>query len=210
MFEPQKIDRFLVDHWQKKPRFVAGGLGQHLPQLDPDELGWLAGQPDVESRLVFTDRTDKDIQYRAESGPFDESRLSQLPERDWTLLVQDVEKHFPDFRRYFGEVDFVPDWRIDDLMVSCAAPGGSVGPHVDNYDVFLCQGEGTREWKVGYDEQFEPDTENADLSLIKPYPIAGSHRAGPGDVLYLPPGIPHWGVATELCVTYSIGCRAPT
>jgi 50S ribosomal protein L16 3-hydroxylase len=210
MLEKLDINRFLTDHWQKQPLFMPAALGPELPQLSPDDLAWLATQPDVESRLIFTDRDGADVRYRVLTGPFDEQTLSGLPEQDWTLLIQDVEKHLPDFRRYLQQVGFVPDWRIDDLMVSCAAPGGSVGPHVDNYDVFLCQGDGTRKWTVGSVGQYEIDPTSEGLSLIRPFGISGTHDADRGDVLYLPPGVPHWGIASDLCVTYSIGCRAPT
>jgi len=173
-------------------------------------VAWLATLTDVESRLIFADRIDDDIRYRVETGPFDDATLSGLPEQDWTLLVHDVEKHLPDFRVYLEQVGFIPDWRIDDLMVSCAAPGGSVGPHVDNYDVFLCQGEGTREWAVGYPGEFELDAETEGLSLVRPFNKFADYRSGISDVLYLPPSIPHWGIAREMCITYSIGCRAPS
>lgn len=210
MLEPQDTDVFLQKHWQKLPEFLPGVLDPGLPQLDPGELAWLATLPDVESRLVFTEQHGGDIRYRVETGPFDDVVLSSLPDKNWTLLIQDVEKHLPDFRSYLEQAHFVPDWRIDDLMVSCAAPGGSVGPHVDNYDVFLCQGEGTREWQIGEPGRTLEDTSTKGLSLVKPFPVTRNHRAVRGDVLYLPPGVPHWGIASELCVTYSIGCRAPT
>ena len=205
--EPQS---FLSDHWQKEALFLPGALPQNLPLIDPDELGWLATLPDVESRLVLTDRAVGHATYRLENGPFEEARLRELPEKDWTLLVQDIEKHLPDFRRYLAEFFFIPDWRIDDLMVSCAAPGGSVGPHVDQYDVFLVQGAGTRHWLIGHPQDVEADAQAEGLSLLAPFKPAAEYSANPGDVLYLPPGVPHWGVATDLCITLSIGCRAPT
>lgn len=210
MLERQHSDIFLQKHWQRLPQFLPAALDTGLPQLNPDELAWLATLPDVESMLVVTVHEDADVRYRAETGPFDEAELSSLPDENWTLLVHDVEKHLPDFRSYFEQTYFIPDWRIDDLMVSCAAPGGSVGPHIDNYDVFLCQGEGIREWQIGDPGRAEADTNSTCLSLVKPFPVASSHRAECGDVLYLPPGVPHWGIASALCVTYSIGCRAPT
>lgn len=210
MLEHKDIEPFLRNHWQKKPCFLPGALPDQLPQLSPDELAWLAMQPDAESRLVYTDREGGDIHYRVEFGPFEESVLVNLPPRDWTLLVQDVEKHLPAFRRYLSQVAFVPDWRIDDVMVSCAAPGGSVGPHVDNYDVFLCQGSGVREWILGDPGEIQADEKTEGLALVRAFPATLTHRAEYGDVLYLPPGIPHWGVAVELCTTYSIGCRAPS
>jgi 50S ribosomal protein L16 3-hydroxylase len=159
--------------------------------------------------VVFTEVADGQTTYRVEDGPFTEDELAALPATTWTLLVQDVEKHLPEFRLYLSAVDFIPDWRIDDLMVSCAAPGGSVGPHRDHYDVFLCQGTGRRKWMLGDAAEATPDSDASQLSLLKPFAPTATHIAETGDVLYLPPGVPHWGVAEELCVTYSIGMRAP-
>lgn len=202
--------RFLDVHWQKKPLWIADAIAVELPALSADELGWLATLDDVESRLVFTERHEDTVTYRVEHGPFASAELEELPRQDWTLLVQDVDKHLPDFRAYFELTDFVPDWRIDDLMVSFAAPGGSVGPHRDHYDVFLVQGSGSRNWSLA-----EPGTVSSAavpqaLSLLEEFVDPAPVLAGPGDILYLPPGFPHWGIAETQCITYSIGMRAPT
>ncbi len=188
---------------------MPGGFELTEPSLCADELGWLATLPDVECRLVFTENSARPTTYRVQEGPFTEAELCALPARDWTLLVQDVEKHLPDFRRLFAAVDAIPDWRIDDLMVSCAAPGGSVGPHRDNYDVFLCQGGGKRKWMLGDAVAAVVDAGAKELSLLQPFAALNTYVAEAGDVLYLPPGVPHWGVAEDLCLTYSIGMRAP-
>ena len=200
---------FLSDFWQKRPLFIPRAIDRIGPSLDGDELAWLATQPDVESRLVFTHGDGEVARYEVRDGPFAEDELASLPRRNWTLLVQDVEKHLPDFRSLFATVDFVPDWRIDDLMVSYAAPGGGVGPHVDNYDVFLCQGEGQREWRLGDAAACLPDESSHDLSLLRPFVDDAPRMASVGDVLYLPPGVPHWGIAREFCMTWSVGMRAP-
>jgi 50S ribosomal protein L16 3-hydroxylase len=200
---------FLSQHWQKSPLFMAGAFGAIEPELDPDELAWLATLPDVESRLVFTESHGDSLRYRVSHGPFDETELTGLPDRDWTLLVHDVDKHLPDFRDFFRHVDFIPDWRVDDLMVSFAAPGGSVGPHRDNYDVFLVQGSGRREWRLTASESVRPDAENTELSLLQPFDGDRKRVVTGTDVLYLPPGVPHWGIALDRCMTYSIGMRAP-
>lgn len=184
-------------------------LVDQQPAITPNELAWLATQDDVESRLIFTERRDGSQSYRASNGPFTEQLLSELPPTDWTLLVHDVEKHLPDFRTWLSAVSFVPDWRIDDLMVSCAAPGGSVGPHKDNYDVFLCQGAGSREWRLSGAGTVTAATVSGELSLLQAFDGEQTHTTLAGDVLYVPPGTPHWGVANCLCVTYSIGMRAP-
>lgn len=188
---------------------MPGALPGIHPSLSSSELAWLATQEDVESRLVFTQSDGEATHYQVRHGPFQNDVLSSLPRQNWTLLVQDVEKHLPDFRALFAAVDFIPDWRIDDLMVSFAAPGGSVGPHKDNYDVFLCQGEGQREWHLGDKDIVIDDATSSELLLLKPFVDQEPQTAGDGDVLYLPPGIPHWGIARDFCMTYSIGMRAP-
>ena len=121
-------ETFLQHYWQKKPLFMPAALQKVRPSITRNELGWLATLEDVESRLVFVDRGGPKVRYRTESGPFESHYLAALPKRDWTLLVHDVEKHLPTMRALFKHVPFIPDWRIDDLMVSFAAPGGGVAP----------------------------------------------------------------------------------
>lgn len=207
---PGRMDaeQFLGRHWQKAPLFAARAVDRLTPAISRNELAWLATLDDVESRLIVTDRSGSPVRYAAESGPFEPGFLAALPPRDWTLLVHDVEKHLPALRRLFRLVPFIPDWRIDDLMVSFAAPGGGVGPHRDNYDVFLCQGTGVRDWQVSTGEVAEDAQASDDLALLRPF-AGAQYRARNGDVLYLPPGVAHWGTAHRACLTYSIGMRAP-
>jgi len=202
-------DGFLTRYWQKNPRWLPQALPGGLPSLTGAELAWLATQDDVESRLVFTDRGSNSTTYRLEHGPFDEQQLASLPARDWTLLVQDVEKHLPEFRAWLDPFDFLPEWRIDDLMISFAAPGGSVGPHVDHYDVFLCQMDGVREWRLASAGHRLAACDSGGLALLEPFEDPVPQRTTPGDVLYLPPGVPHWGIAQSACMTLSVGMRAP-
>lgn len=204
----QTVESFLANHWQKEHLLMPQALPRLRPSVSRNELGWLATLEDVESRLVFTDRSGDHLRYIAEMGPFDADYLAALPKRDWTLLVHDVEKHLPVMRRLFSYVPFIPDWRIDDLMVSFAAPGGGVGPHKDNYDVFLCQGIGVRNWHVTNDEIAQDLTASDDLALTETFE-GDTHEVREGDVLYLPPGVAHWGTARRACMTYSIGMRAP-
>ena len=203
-----EADTFLGRHWQKEPLFIPGALGHIRPAVSRNELAWLATLDDVESRMVLTDRTGDRLRYRVENGPFDDEFLAALPKRDWTLLVHDVEKHLPAMRSLFRHVAFIPDWRIDDLMVSFAAPGGGVGPHRDNYDVFLCQGIGERDWRITTEEPGPDANASDDLALLNEF-AGARHTARQGDVLYLPPGVAHWGTAKRACMTYSIGMRAP-
>ena len=182
-------DEFLAGHWQKRPLFMRQALFPLRPSVTRNELAWLATLDDVESRIVFRDNEDKPSRYRVETGPFASRDLQSLPERNWTLLVHDVEKHLPAMRRLFDAVPFIPDWRIDDLMISFAAPGGGVGPHRDNYDVFLCQGIGTRDWR--YTQSAVPDNPDAstDLVLVEEFSDGEQVETRQGDVLYLPPGV---------------------
>lgn len=203
-------DSFLDDYWQKRPLRLPAGCPPGMPELSPDELGWLATLDDVESRLVFTESTRRGTSYRVSHGPFASGELERLPPENWTLLVHDVDKHLPEFRAWFGLCDFIPDWRVDDLMISFAAPGGGVGPHTDNYDVFLVQGPGVRVWRCAQRGSVRAAKLKSQLALLEPFEDPDPFVASVGDVLYLPPGVPHWGTASDACTTYSIGFRAPT
>ena len=201
-------EKFLAYHWHKKPLYMPRAVDKIRPAITRNELAWLATFEDVESRIVYTDRSGEKTTYSVETGPFDEDFLGALPLRDWTLLVHDVEKHLPAMRQLFDLVPFIPDWRIDDLMVSFAAPGGGVGPHRDYYDVFLCQGIGIRDWT--YTPLRVPENKAASRDLLLVEEFSGEEKTCvEGDVLYLPPGVAHWGTAKRACMTYSIGMRAP-
>ncbi len=202
-------ETFLERHWQKRPLFMPRALPRIQPAITRNELGWLATLDDVESRLVFVDRSSGKPHYRVETGPFDAAYLQTLPKRDWSLLIHDVEKHLPTMRELFRHVPFIPEWRIDDLMVSFAAPGGGVGPHRDNYDVFLCQGIGVRNWRFTSDAIADAPDASDDLALLAEFESTADHDTVQGDVLYLPPGVAHWGTARRACITYSVGMRAP-
>ncbi len=201
-------DAFLRDHWQKKSLPIRNPWDAWRNPLDPNELAGLACEEGVESRLI--QQTPDRI--RAEDGPFPEARLGQLCEAPWTLLVQAVDHYVPAVAALIAPFRFIPDWRIDDVMVSCAGDGGGVGPHFDQYDVFLIQGLGTRRWQVGgmCDENTELLPYD-DLRLLADFQVREEWLLEPGDMLYVPPGVAHNGVAVgEDCMTYSIGFRAPS
>jgi 50S ribosomal protein L16 3-hydroxylase len=208
------VERFLADHWQKRPLVVRGALpalAADGPPLTPDELAGLACEDEVESRLVRSGaaRARGEPEWVLEHGPFAESRFADLPEHDWALLVQDCEKHVPELAMLVDPFRFVPDWRIDDLMVSYATDGGGVGPHVDQYDVFLVQGLGRRRWRVGAAGQDAAERDDLDLRVLARFAPVEEWVLEPGDLLYLPPGVPHEGTALGECMTFSIGFRAP-
>ncbi len=199
---------FLRDYWQKKPLLIRQALPDFESPIEPDELAGRALEEEVESRLVIE---NGERPWELRRGPFAEDEFSKLPERDWTLLVQAVDQFVPEVAELLEHFRFLPSWRIDDVMISFAAPGGNVGPHFDNYDVFLLQGFGKRNWKIGQMCDSEsPLLQHADLRILAEFEETESWVLEPGDMLYLPPRLAHYGVAVNDCMTYSVGFRAPS
>lgn len=199
---------FLRDTWQKRPILIRNPWAAWANPLEPDELAGLACEPDVESRLVECRASGRVLEH----GPLPEDRFSQLGADPWTLLVQAVDQHVPDVAALIEPFRFIPDWRIDDVMVSYATDGGGVGPHFDQYDVFLIQGLGQRRWRVDARcDEAAVLAPHDDLRLLATFEPTDEWVLEPGDILYLPPGFAHDGVAVgDDCMTYSIGFRAPS
>lgn len=201
------IGTFLSEYWQKKPVLIRNPWDSWGNPLDPDDLAGLACEEGIESRLI----TQSDG-WTVEHGPLAEARFGQLGRKQWTLLVQAVDHHVPEVAALIAPFRFIPDWRIDDVMVSYAADGGGVGPHFDQYDVFLIQGLGKRRWQVG--AACDPAAEllpHDDLRLLADFQATDDWVLEPGDILYVPPRFAHNGVAVgDDCMTYSIGFRAPS
>ncbi len=199
---------FMSEYWHRRPLFMPQALAGVEPPLSADELAGLACEPEVESRLVL--ERGGAYPWEVRHGPFPEDAFRDLPRSHWTLLVQDVDKHLPGAAALLEPFRFVPDWRFDDLMVSYAADQGSVGPHIDEYDVFLIQVRGQRRWRIHTrpvaDDAFIP---GLDLRLLPEFEPEEDWLTQPGDVLYLPPRVAHWGVAQGECMTCSVGFRAP-
>jgi len=205
---------FLRDYWQKRPLLIRNAFADFVSPITPDDLAGLACEDGTLGRL---------IQYRREHdrwsvahGPFAETVFSGLGKHDWTLLVQDVDKWDADVRALLAQFEFIPRWRLDDIMVSFAAPGGSVGAHVDQYDVFLLQAHGQRRWLIDAGEStggkrpaldFRDDVE---IKLLREFHPTHDWVLEPGDMLYLPPNVPHHGIAETACLTISVGMRAPS
>jgi 50S ribosomal protein L16 3-hydroxylase len=201
--------RFLADYWQQKPLLIRKAFPGFVSPIDGHDLAGVACEDGALARLVRHDR--RRDRWRVSSGPFSPKDFTRLGKRDWTLLVQDCDKWFDEVGALLAHFRFVPSWRIDDVMVSYAVPGGSVGAHVDQYDVFLLQAHGHRRWQISTDPQasttFRSDVE---LQLLERFEPTHEWVLGPGDMLYLPPGVPHHGVAEDECLTYSVGMRAPS
>jgi len=202
------IDTFLRDHWQQKPLLIRNPWAEWQNPLEPDELAGLACEPEVESRLVIGAQGS----WAVEHGPLAEARFAALGQEPSTLLVQAVDHHVPEVAALIAPFRFIPNWRIDDVMVSYATDGGGVGPHFDQYDVFLIQGHGRRRWRVGqHCTGDSPLLPHEDLRLLAEFEATDEWLLEPGDILYVPPGIAHDGVAVgDDCMTYSIGFRAPS
>ena len=205
--------QFMRRHWQKKPLLVRGALPGFKPVLSRPELFRLAAREGVESRLIVQNKAN----WRMTQGPFAPRSLPALSKAAWTLLVQGVDLHDHKAHQLLQQFRFIPDARLDDLMISFATPGGGVGPHFDSYDVFLLQASGRRRWKISKqkDLSLQPDVP---LKILQNFVAEEEFVLEAGDMLYLPPRYAHEGIAEEAvgsdgelvdCMTCSIGFRAP-
>ncbi|MCV6587793.1 MAG: cupin domain-containing protein [Marinobacterium sp.] len=209
IFGDISVEQFLAEYWQKKPLLIRGAFANFEFPVDADELAGLACEEDVESRLII--HSDDGEQFDLQHGPLNESVFPSLPARCWTLLVQAVDHWVPQAGELMQQFNFIPNWRLDDLMISYAADGGGVGPHYDNYDVFLIQAAGTRRWEIGglFDEN-SPRKPDLPVMILPDWQAEQSWELEPGDLLYLPPQVGHNGIAVgDGCMTYSVGFRAP-
>jgi 50S ribosomal protein L16 3-hydroxylase len=199
---------FLSDYWQKKPLLIKQAIPNFISPIAPDELAGLSLEEEFESRLITGSISDQ--QWSLTSGPFSESDFSNLPEQDWTLLVQGVDRFIPDVEILISQFDFIPRWRFDDVMISYAAQGGSVGPHFDFYDVFLLQGSGKRRWQLSSkDCNLNNYLEDVPLRIMNQFTPDQVFDVEPGDVLYVPPKVAHHGVSlSDDCTTLSFGYRS--
>lgn len=199
--------RFLRDCWQKAPLQLADALVDFKDPISLEQLMALSFEDDSDARLVFTESAG--TPWAVRYGPFAPQDFESLPQYGWTLLVRHVDKLLPEVAALRATFRFIPDWRIDDVMVSYAVEEGSVGPHIDQYDVFLLQGDGRRRWEI------DPDADTAtrddtEMEVLKAFHASREWIQECGDLLYLPPGIAHFGTAIDPGFTYSIGFRAPS
>jgi 50S ribosomal protein L16 3-hydroxylase len=201
--------QFLDEYWQKKPFLIRKAFIDFESPISPEDLAGLACEPEIESRLI--EENGQDGPWQVTQGPFSEDDFARLPATNWTMLVQDVDKHFPDLQHILDPFHFIPDWRRDDLMISYAPEHGTVGPHTDGYDVFLLQALGTRRWQIGDIPVIDaPIIAGLDVQILTEFTPDQTWDLQPGDMLYLPPHFAHHGVAMNDCMTYSIGFRAPS
>ncbi|VAW75864.1 FIG002776: hypothetical protein [hydrothermal vent metagenome] len=222
------LPTFLKEYWQKKPLLIRNAIPDYSCPITANDMAGLACEEGVESRIILGKNNDH---WECRYGPFDDAEFSQLPDTCWTLLLQSCNLYVAEFAQLLERFRFIPSWRVDDIMLSYAAPGGSVGPHTDQYDVFLLQAEGQRHWSISTQAVSSNDFINdLEVKILKKFVAEQSWVLEPGDMLYLPPGVAHHGVAvasdnvsdsSELrsevdslekskdCITISIGFRAP-
>ncbi|GIU26157.1 cupin [Shewanella hafniensis] len=198
------IAQFLSEYWQKKPLLIKKAFPQFEDPISADELAGLACEEEISSRIVVT----KDNDWEVVQGPFED--YDSYGETHWQLLVQAVNHWYPDSQPLVEALRFLPDWRFDDLMASFATPSGGVGPHVDNYDVFIIQGEGERRWTVGNNTPQQRRGGNPNSPLVEDFTPIIDVVLEKGDMLYIPPGFPHCGETLTVAMSYSIGFRAPS
>lgn len=197
--------RFLRDVWHKRPLLIRNAVPDFAGLLTAGQMRELAGREDVEARLIQGSGT----RWALNHGPFRKRDFKCLPQTGWTLLVQSLNHFLPEADALLARFDFIPHARLDDLMASYAVPGGSVGPHFDSYDVFLLQGQGHRRWQISTQTDLTI-LEDTPLRILRNFKAEEEWVLGPGDMLYLPPHVAHHGVAEDVCMTYSIGFRAPS
>ena len=200
---------FLSEYWQQKPLLVRQAFNGSPIDISAEELAGIACDTSAPSRIVIENGNEP---WESLFGPFDDDVFANLPESHWTLLVNDLERYFPELRQVIKKFHFIPDWRLDDLMLSYATTDGSVGPHIDDYDVFLIQTSGKRKWRIDSREDYNKETlKDCSLRLLKYFDSDHDWILKPGDMLYLPPNIPHYGLAQNNdCMTLSVGFRAPS
>lgn len=195
------LEHFMEHYWQQKPVVIRQGFKKFKDLISPEDLAGLACEEEVESRRVF--KTDG--QWQAETGPFES--YDHLGKTGWSLIVQAVNHWSPEVATLVEPFAFIPKWRLDDVMISYSTPQGGVGPHIDLYDVFICQGSGRRQWRVGDRGEHRQFAAHAALLHVDPFEAIIDVELLPGDILYIPPGFPHDGVSLETSMSFSVGFR---
>ncbi len=207
------IDDFYQNYWGKRAFMVRGAIDEALFEtlIDGDELAALSMEDELRSRLIIsTAQDDGGVKWDCEHGPFAAERFATLGDKNWSLIVQNVEQYHTDTADLLNAFNFAPRWLMDDIMISCSASGGSVGPHTDSYHVFLVQGQGKRRWRVGRTPLRQGRVSESEDHLVLQDGFKGdSYDVRMGDVIYIPPHFAHEGVTEEDAMTFSVGFLGP-
>lgn len=198
------IKLFINEYWQKKPGIFRNVFQDTNDIIDEHELAGLAQEEELDSRII----SNNNGQWQHDAGPFED--FAPFCYGQWSLLVQGVENLLPQAQELLNEFCFIPSWRIDDLMMSFSVPGAGVGPHIDQYDVFIIQGKGNRRWQIGPPGRYKSINPHPRICQIESFETVIDEILSPGDMIYIPPGHPHNGIALEDCINYSVGFRAAT
>ncbi|RXJ73544.1 50S ribosomal protein L16 arginine hydroxylase [Veronia nyctiphanis] len=197
------LDQFLAEFWQKKPTIIRNGFANFEDPISPDELAGLAMEEEIDSRFVSNATGKWEVQH----GPFD--TFEYFPDTESQLIVQASNHWHPGPRALSAPFNKLPNWLFDDVMTCLSMPGGGVGPHIDQYDVFIIQGMGKRRWRVGPQGEYEDANHESGLRQITGFDAIIDEELNPGDIIYIPPGFPHEGNTSEVSLSYSIGYRSP-
>lgn len=199
--------KFLSDYWQKQALLIKNALPNFQDPISPEELAGLACEEEIESRLVFNENDS----WRLQNGPFTEQDFTALANENWSLLIQAVDQWFPEVKRLLTNINFIPDWRLDDVMISYATENAGIGPHFDYYDVIILQGQGQRKWEIGqHCDETSAIRKDSELKILEEFTASETFTLEAGDALYIPPGVAHQGTALNASLSYSIGFRAPS
>ncbi|EHN70028.1 cupin domain-containing protein [Aliivibrio fischeri] len=199
------LQEFLSEYWQKKPVIIKGGLENFQDPVTPEELAGLTLENDVDSRFI----SNANNEWKAEHGPLSEDLYETLGETNWSIIVQAANHWHEGAAELFKPFKQMPNWLFDDIMISYSVPHGGVGPHIDQYDVFIIQGQGKRHWRVGDIGEYQEEHRHSALKQITGFDPIIDQILEPGDILYIPPGFPHDGYALEPSMSYSAGFRSP-
>ncbi|MUK70204.1 cupin domain-containing protein [Aliivibrio fischeri] len=199
------LQEFLSEYWQKKPVIIKGGFENFQDPVTPEELAGLTLENDVDSRFI----SNANNEWKAEHGPLSEELYETLGETNWSIIVQAANHWLEGAAALFTPFKQMPNWLFDDIMISYSVPHGGVGPHIDQYDVFIIQGQGKRHWRVGDIGEYQEEHRHSALKQITGFEPIIDQILEPGDILYIPPGFPHDGYALEPSMSYSAGFRSP-
>lgn len=205
------VEQFMQNCWQKQPLLIRNAFSQLDELISAEELAGLSLEEDVNARLIIETPSETASQWQVAHGPFSERTFQQLPSSHWSLLVQHTDSLDPRINEFLQQFRFIPNWRLDDIMISYASDGGGVGPHFDYYDVLLIQAKGKRRWRLGqHCNDKSPLIDGQPMKILQQFDTTEDWILEAGDMLYVPSQLAHWGEAIGESITYSVGFRAPS